>query len=246
MFRALGVAVQFLTCLPVRFNVQPDEKTVGYSLVFYPFVGLLVGALLVLSAWGLQNAPTLVATAILVVVWIICTGGLHLDGLADSADAWMGGLGDSEKTLAIMKDPACGASGVTALLATVLLKFAAVHSLFIAQQWMPLLCATVLARALIPLLFLTTPYVRNQGLGVVLANNFPRKLTVLSVLLTVLCVVTVLPADYLWLVLTALSCCLLLRHMMMQRIRGMTGDTVGATVEIAETGILLAAVLFVI
>lgn len=246
MFRAFAVAVQFLTCLPVRFHALPDEKTVGYSLVFYPFVGLLIGTLLILSAGLLQHAPAIVAAAIGVVVWVIFTGGLHLDGLADSADAWMGGLGDREKTLAIMKDPACGAAGVIALLAVVLLKFAALHSLLVAQQWMPLLCAAVLARTLIPLLFLTTPYVRSQGLGAVLANSHPRKLTVLSVCLTVLCIFAVMPAGYFWLVLTALLCGLLLRHMMMRRIHGMTGDTVGATVEIAETAILLVAVLFVI
>lgn len=63
--------------------------------------------------------------ALLLVFWVLATGALHLDGLADSADAWVGGLGDRERTLAIMKDPCCGPAAVVALVVVLLVKFAA-------------------------------------------------------------------------------------------------------------------------
>jgi len=176
----------------------------------------------------------------------VITGGLHLDGLADSADAWVGGMGSAKKTLVIMKDPACGAAGVTALLTIILLKFTALHSLFIAQEWTHPLFATVLARTLIPILFLTTPYVRPKGLGAVLAEHQPRKLSVLVVIITILCGLWIGGFGFFALLLVALLCFLILRQMMMQRIQGMTGDTAGAMVEIAETSILLTAVLLIL
>jgi adenosylcobinamide-GDP ribazoletransferase len=63
--------------------------------------------------------------ALLLTVWVLLSGGLHLDGLADSADAWLGGFGDRERTLTIMKDPRSGPIAVVVLVLVLLLKFCA-------------------------------------------------------------------------------------------------------------------------
>ncbi|SFL98013.1 adenosylcobinamide-GDP ribazoletransferase [Nitrosomonas communis] len=245
MIKPFLVALQFLTRLPVPLFSLPSEKTVGYSLLFYPLVGLMIGTLLIALGWLLRDAPPLVVAALLLTGWIALTGGLHLDGLADSADAWVGGMGDTEKTLAIMKDPNCGPAGVMALLLVLLLKFVTLHSLFIAQNWMVLLYATTLARTLIPLLFLTTPYVRRHGLGVPLVTFQPRELSIYVVTATPLVLLLITGLDYFWLILTTILTFLVLRFMMMQRIRGTTGDTAGALIEITETNVLLTAALLV-
>jgi adenosylcobinamide-GDP ribazoletransferase len=125
----------------------------------------------------------------------------------------------------------------------ILLKFVALHSLFIAQEWIALLCATILARTLIPLLFLTTPYVRSHGLGTSLATHQPRKLNMLVVAATPLLLLQITGIAYFWLLVTTILTFLVLRFMMMQRIHGMTGDTAGALIEMTETSVLLAAVL---
>lgn len=245
MIQSFLAALQFLTRLPVHLSSPPGEKTLGYSLPFYPLVGLMIGTLLIALGWLLRDAPPLVAAALLLTGWILLTGGLHLDGLADSADAWVGGMGDTEKTLAIMKDPNCGPVGVAAIMLVILLKFAALHSLFIAQEWIALLCATILARTLIPLLFLTTSYVRSHGLGASLATHQPRKLSMLVVAATPLLLLQITGIAYFWLPLAAILTFLVLRFMMMQRIHGMTGDTAGALIEMTETTVLLTAVLLV-
>ncbi|MFH4181104.1 adenosylcobinamide-GDP ribazoletransferase, partial [Acinetobacter baumannii] len=67
-------------------------------------------------------------------LWIWLTGGLHLDGLADTADAWVGGFGDKQRTLQIMKDPSCGPIGVLSLVIICLLKFALVFVLIDQHQ----------------------------------------------------------------------------------------------------------------
>ncbi|VAX03286.1 Cobalamin synthase, partial [hydrothermal vent metagenome] len=133
MMRSFFIALQFLTRIPVRLKDNPTEKQIALSQLYYPLVGLLIGALLILLAWVLQwvlqDVPTMLSTAIILTGWVLISGGLHLDGLADSADAWAGGLGDRDKTLAIMKDPACGPAGVVSIVLLLLLKFAALHAL---------------------------------------------------------------------------------------------------------------------
>ncbi|SFI28921.1 adenosylcobinamide-GDP ribazoletransferase [Nitrosomonas sp. Nm34] len=245
MIKPFLVAVQFLTRLPVLLSSSLSEKTVGYSLLFYPLVGLMIGALLSALGWLLRDAPPLVVAALLLSGWVVLTGGLHLDGIADSADAWVGGMGDTEKTLVIMKDPNCGPAGVMAILLVLQLKFVTLHSLFMAHNWIVLLYATILPRTLIPLLFLTTPYVRSHGLGTALATYQPRKLSIFVITVTPLLLLLMTGLDYFWLILMTILIFLVLRLMMMQRIRGTTGDTAGALIEITETSVLLTAVLLV-
>ena len=175
MIKPFLVALQFLTRLPVRIATQPSEKDLGYSLLFYPLIGLIIGLILIGLSWVLHHTPPLVTAALLVTAWILLTGGLHLDGLSDSADAWIGGMSDREKTLTIMKDPNCGPAGVVAIVLIMLLKFVTLYTLVSANEWIALLLAAILARTLLPLLFLTTPYVRSNGLGALLAAHQPRR-----------------------------------------------------------------------
>ena len=140
----LLVAIGFLTRIPVPAAVFDDAGARVRSLPWYPLVGLLLGGLLYLLAWAIHGWPPLLSAAVTLAAWVALTGALHLDGLADSADAWVGGIGDRVRTLAIMKDPNCGPMGVTAVVLTLLLKFAALAS---APAWPGLLLAPLLARA---------------------------------------------------------------------------------------------------
>ena len=184
MTRPFLIALQFLTRLPVQLNSAPSDNDMGRSLLYYPLIGLLIGLLLIALGWLLRDTPALVATALLITTWALLTGGLHLDGLADSADAWAGGLGQRDKTLAIMKDPCCGPAGVIIIVLVLLLKFTALYTLFVTDALMALLIAVILGRTLLPLLFLTTPYVRAQGLGTTLVNYQPRRLSITVITLT--------------------------------------------------------------
>ena len=243
LIRSFFIALQFLTRLPVRLATQPDEKELGYSLFFYPLVGLIIGVILVAVGWLLNGTPPFVMAALLITVWILLTGGLHLDGLADSADAWIGGIGDRERTLAIMKDPNCGPAGVVAIMLVILLKFAALYSLIITLDWISGLLVIILSRMLVPLLFLTTPYVRSNGLGSALAMHQPRQLNILMIISTIALIPLFTGTGYLELIITAITSFLIVRYAMLQRIGGMTGDTAGALIEVTETTMLLSAVV---
>lgn len=243
MIRPFFIALQFLTRLPVNLSSNPDETSTANSLLYYPLVGLIIGVLLASLAWVLRDAPTLLSAGLLLVVWVLITGGLHLDGLADSLDAWAGGLGDSERTLAIMKDPNCGPAGVVAIVLLLLLKFAALHTILQTGNLIILLLAPVLGRTILLLLFITTPYVRTNGLGTAIVSRLPRKLLMLVFVATLVAVFFVAGMSGLWLITIMLLVFILSRVLMMQRIGGMTGDVAGALVEVTEVSVLVSAVL---
>lgn len=235
--RALLAAIGFLTRLPVPSRAYDDARAKAGSLAWYPLVGLLIGGLLSGLAWLLRDTPSMLSAGMLVAAWVVLTGALHLDGLADSADAWVGGLGDREKTLAIMKDPRCGPAGVVALVLVLLLKFAALAS-FGSIPWAALLLAPWLARASLTVLFLTTPYVRSEGLGTALMDA-PRQACIAAILLSAAGSCLLFGWRGLLALAFAASVFGLWRQACLNRLGGFTGDTAGALAEIVELAILV-------
>ncbi len=238
--RGLLAAIGFLTRLPVPAGTFDDERAKSASLAWYPLVGLLLGSLLSVLAWLLRDTSSFLSAGLVTAAWVALTGALHLDGLADSTDAWIGGLGDREKTLTIMKDPRCGPAGVVALVLMLLLKFAALASLQ-NVSWLALLLAPMLARASVTALFITTPYVRSGGLGAALTNA-PRAACVVALAITAgLCLMGG------WHGLLALLAAGLVfgvwRRACQRRLGGFTGDTAGALVEMVEVAVLVVLAL---
>jgi len=238
--RAFLLAVQFLTRLPVPGADPMAAHDLGRAVLFYPLVGLLLGALLVALAILLVGAPPHLAAALLLVVWVLVTGALHLDGLADSADAWVGGHGDRQRTLAIMKDPYAGPAGVTLIVLVLLVKYAALHALLATADHAALLLAPLLGRTAIPLLFLTTTYVRPGGLGDAMARHLPHRGA--AVMVGAAGLLALMLSGFAVLSVAAVLL-LSLRALMRRRLGGATGDTLGASVELVEAAVLVTAAL---
>ncbi len=236
------IALQFLTRLPVNLPGMPTPEQIGRSLLWYPAVGLLLGLLLWCAHLLLGQAPEVLQAAIILALWVGLSGGLHLDGLADTADAWVGGFGDRERTLAIMKDPRSGPIAVVVLVLLLLLKFAALLTLLQAGQGFYLVLLPWLGRSLLPLLLVTTPYVRAGGLGQALADHLPRR-QLPWVLGGHVAAMLLLGWGALIALATALALFVWLRRALLQRLGGTTGDTAGALVELAECAALLALAL---
>lgn len=238
----LLIALQFLTRLPIRLPGMPEPQQLGRSLLCYPLVGLLLGGVLLAAAGLLSGVAAPLAAALLLALWVLASGGLHLDGLADTADAWVGGLGDRERTLAIMKDPCCGPVAVATLVVVLLLKFAALWTLLEAGAWAALLLAPLLARGGVLLLLLGTPYVREGGLGSALAAHVPQRAGWRVLLASVL---ASLLAGWAGLLAVAVAAVLfvLCRRALLRRIGGTTGDTAGALLELLEGAVLVALAL---
>lgn len=235
----LWIALQFLSSLPVSLPGMPAAREVGRSLLWYPLVGLLFGLLLWLASHFLQGTPAPLHAALLLTLWVLLSGGLHLDGLADSADAWLGGFGDRERTLLIMKDPRSGPIAVVTLVLVLLLKFCAIWVLVERGIGAQLLLAPLIGRAAMLGLFLSTPYVRQGGLGQALAEHLPRQAAG-WVLLGCMLFCLVLGG---WIVVVALAVFAWLRQLMCRRLGGTTGDTAGAMLELLELAVVLGLAL---
>ncbi len=109
-------AVRFLTIFPVQRWGFPTSEQMGESMVFFPFVGAILGLILVGIGWLLSPIfPAGVIAAVLVGLLIAMTGGLHWDGVADTFDGLGGAKGDKERMLTIMKDSRIGSLGVLSL-----------------------------------------------------------------------------------------------------------------------------------
>ena len=240
MIDGLLAALGLLTRVPVPARVFADPAARARSLAWYPVVGLLLGVALAVLAWCLQESPSLLGAALLLLAWVWLTGGLHLDGLADSADAWVGGLGDRERTLAIMKDPRSGPAGVSAVVLVLLLKFAALVSLE-TPPLIALVLAPLLARAALTAAFLATPYVRADGMGSGLAPTSRAACVVTLLLAAALAGLAGLHGVYA--LLAAAVVFWLWRRACRRRLGGITGDTCGALAELVEAAVLVALAL---
>jgi adenosylcobinamide-GDP ribazoletransferase len=238
------IALQLLTWFPVRLKVAPTGREVGRSLLWYPAVGLLLGLVLWSVAALAGRLATPLAAALVLSVWVWSTGALHLDGLADSADAWVGGRADRERTLAIMKDPNSGPVAVAAVICILLVKFGALSALHDVRgmpSWgdLHLMCGYIvpplLARAAVPLLFVHTPYVRAEGIAADLAQYQSRTGGRWVSALTVLLVAVICRRVGLAATGAAGAVYVVMRRAWMRRLGGMTGDCIGAMIEVIET-----------
>ena len=237
------IALQFLSSLPIRLPGMPEPQALGRSLLFYPLVGLLFGAILWALNGLLLGTPLLLHAALLLTVWVLLSGALHLDGLADSADAWLGGFGDRERTLTIMKDPRSGPIAVVTLVLVLLLKFAALLALIEQQQALALLIVPLIGRSALLGIFLTTPYVRPGGLGQALADHLPRSAGKQVLALSAMACVLIAGLSGVVAVVLATLGFVWLRQVMLRRLGGTTGDTAGAMLELLEVAVLVGLAL---
>jgi adenosylcobinamide-GDP ribazoletransferase len=242
-FKPFICAWQFLTAVPLtrEFHDPAPDELAG-SMLWYPFVGVLLGGLLagtdvVLTRW----LPREVVGALLLVLLVAVTRGLHQDGLADTIDGLAGGRTPADR-LSIMRDPRIGALGATGLFLSLLLRYAALVSLPEALRVPILLCMPAIGRWAMVIGAYRAKYARAHEGG--LAAPFLSHLSgkhVLGATVVVLCLsvgafgaVPALEALALGGALSRLatSCC-------RSVFGGVTGDTLGATNELIEVTFLL-------
>ncbi len=238
IIKPLLVALQFLTRIPVEFVKKPTDLEVAQSVLFYPVVGLFIGIILTVINANLYEVSDFLRASIVVIAWVVITGALHIDGLADSVDAWVGGLGDKEKTLAIMKDPNCGPMGVVSIVLLILVKFSVVASIP-PENYLLLIFVPVLARAVILLLFLSTPYAREEGIASEYFVLFLKKANIIVLIIVALLSLAIFQIQAMIVVSIVILLFAYLRWQMTKRIGGFTGDTAGALIEITEVVVLI-------
>jgi adenosylcobinamide-GDP ribazoletransferase len=230
-------ALAFLTRLPV-----PGASTrLEPAVIWLPVVGVVLGGILALADLGMRASPlgSLVESVILVVLLLLLTGALHADGLMDTCDAAFV-VASPERRLEIMRDPRTGTFGVVGVLCVVLLKVVSIETLPASVRAGSLILAPTLGRWSIVLLATVFPYGRPSGLGAPLKAAATPRALLLASLAPVLACVLLGPLGGALGVLAA-GMALLLGRWMMSLLPGLTGDSYGASCEVVETVVWLAA-----
>ena len=247
-WRALACAMQFLTRIPLATRTLFDNKDYANSLAWYPVIGLILGGLVWLSGVTLAGlSSTSLAAALVLAVWVLLTGALHLDGVADCADAWVGGFGDREKTFQILKDPRSGPIAVVVLVLVLLVKWAALEVLLGSEHWWIIWLIPLLARGAMPYIFWRLDYVSSSGLGSAFVEGLSRQRILISLLFVVVIAMLSLTAQLEILVLFVVVSLLIYlwwKRASYQKLGGFNGDCAGALVEFLELGLLLGLAIY--
>jgi adenosylcobinamide-GDP ribazoletransferase len=244
--RLFLIAIQFLTRLPVPANLQTSEETLGRATKFFPLVGVIVGAGAALIFWLLQFLLPHSAAALFAIIFTaFITNGFHEDGLADTFDGFGGGW-TKEQALEIMRDSRLGTYGALALVFLILGKYNFLSSIAQGAQgqvWRWLIVAHTASRWTVLPLCAWLPYARAEGQGKLVAKQIGKvDIFIGSVTLFVTVLLLSWQAALAAVLVTSLAT-LLSGFYYRARLSGITGDCLGATNQLTEVSLYLAAVI---
>ncbi|HXZ38797.1 MAG TPA: adenosylcobinamide-GDP ribazoletransferase [Thermodesulfobacteriota bacterium] len=235
------LAWQFLTLFPGgKKDAEATPEVLGRSMAYYPLVGLLIGSILWAAYWVVSHAfPRTLCDGLAILLLVIITGALHLDGLADTLDGMAAGK-SAEERLRIMRDHRVGTFGAVGLVLVLGIKFLALNSLPEEIIGKTLIAALALSRWSMVQLTYRAPYARPEGgLGKVFKENVTRREMALATAFSLTIAVFLLRfwGAVLWLAVgvSALGIQLLFQ----KKIGGITGDILGAANETHEVLVLV-------
>ncbi|MCF6254432.1 MAG: adenosylcobinamide-GDP ribazoletransferase [Thiomicrorhabdus sp.] len=242
MFKSFWLAIQFLSRFPSVQYASVSAQEMGRAISWFPIVGGLIGLLLVVVAQLYIWLPSQVVAGIVLGFWVWSTGGLHLDGLADTADGWLSSSGNPQKALAVMKDSLIGTGGGVALVLMLILKWTVLVVLIDYQAWLFLFLAPIVGRISSINLMPVTEYVSLNGMAQDMFLHLNRYVLWVWMLLLSVAIIWINP--YLFLGLTLVW--FWVRWIMISITGGMTGDTAGAMIEMMELAWLMGIVVVLI
>ncbi len=235
-------ALQFLTIIPLRLSRVPAKRDFATAIATFPLAGICIGLIVLLSRAVFSYVLSGTALSVVMVITLmVITGGLHLDGLADTADG-IGARADRERTLEIMRDSRIGTMGVLALISVILLKVYLFAYLPTHRMFAAIVCTMAVSRAcqLIPMYFF--PYARSSGK----ASSFIEALSKPAVF-AALCISAILAGSLLHyagiiaLLVTGITAYIISRAVS-NKLGGITGDVIGAVSEISEIVFLVTII----
>lgn len=239
----MRLALAFLTRLPLPLPPEIAAQPLAAAVRAFPLVGALVGAVgaLVYAVVDLLGMSSTIAALLAIGAMVVLTGGLHEDGLADSADGLAGTT--REKALAIMRDSHIGTFGVMALFFILSLRVVAVSYAGSAVDAACLLVAGAAgSRAVVPALMYWLPPARRDGLGWTAGHPDRRRVVDAGALGALIVVALLWPVWGLLAIGAATAAGTLVAWLARRRLGGQTGDVLGASQQVSETAILLSFV----
>jgi adenosylcobinamide-GDP ribazoletransferase len=243
LLRGLILQIQFFTSIPLPFTVAYDDKKFVRTIMLLPLVGLLIGSLLA-GTYSLVTRyyeEKFLAVIVVMIAEIVITGGLHLDGLADSCDGLFSHR-TREEILVIMKDSCNGSNALLGVISLLSLKAACLFSVNEAYTGACLFVMPVYSRMAVVWSAGVTRYARKGGgMGRALVTYTGLREIVMVTICTAAISWFWVSAMTLPFLLGVIAATLLFSFFVTRRIGGSTGDTLGASIEITEVVFLWIA-----
>jgi adenosylcobinamide-GDP ribazoletransferase len=236
------VALQFLTTIPLPGQREASPERLGHATTFFPVVGLIIG--LILAGVNLLLSlilPSAVVNALLIVVLVIITGAMHLDGFVDTCDG-IAGHKTVEDRWRVMRDSRAGAFGIVGAVLLLIVKYVSLNSVPPVFMMATLLFVPVVSRWAMVYAIFAYPYARPSGLGTAFKQNTRWSGFTIATIITLAVAVVLFPLFSLIGLLVTFGVWIvtaLLAVYLKYKFSGLTGDTYGAINEVAEVMVLL-------
>ena len=243
--KTLILAIQFLTRIPTPFEIDYTPDRLNSASRYYPIVGAIIGSVAALAFFLASLAlPTIVAVLIATAATALLTGAFHEDGLADTFDG-ISGAYDRARSLVIMTDSRIGTFGALALIIVISTKVAALSSLADTTTIITaLIAAHIISRTSIVIVQATSTYARETGIAG--PQDQPFK-PINAIIVAAIAIITIIalflvvsPTAALLATAGAIIGHILIRLYFQSKLKGHTGDTLGATQQITELAIYIA------
>ncbi|HEY6418586.1 MAG TPA: adenosylcobinamide-GDP ribazoletransferase [Candidatus Binataceae bacterium] len=236
----LRLAAGFLTIIPLVSARAATDETVAASFAWFPLVGFLLGATLCLEDVVLAPLFSQVLRSVLVLLTLtVVTGAVHLDALADSADA-LGAGRDRGRALEILRDSRIGSFGAVALFFALILKLLALSTLVGSRRYAALYLAPGFARWAMVAVQDGLAYLRDHGAGSTLLARAGRRNLVLATVTAIAAMLPVFSLQVFEAAATAAIVTIIMRAFYRRWLGGVTGDLIGACGELVEVAVLVA------
>lgn len=232
--------LQFMTRIPININLDIKREDFAEAVKYFPLVGLIIGGFDIIVYFLMSKVfPQTLSPIFMVLSHVVITGGLHMDGLGDTADGIFSGR-SRDRILEIMKDSRSGSFGVLAVVIALLFRFGALQSLQINSLYKAVILSPIIARTLVSMLMYKRTYAREkEGLGDLFIGKISTR-TFVTVLM-IGSISTLLIGGYKGTIsfVVVMLFVLWLRGYVEKKIEGLTGDVLGASIELSEIIVLL-------
>lgn len=237
------IALQFLTIFPVRPKSSPSAQDLSSSARYFPLVGLIIGAhLVIINDFCTHLFSPLLVNTIIIITLSLITGGLHLDGFVDTMDGILSGKKEKEEILKIMRDSRIGSMGMISLFFLLILKISLLGEIDCFKNSF-LFILPVFSRWSMVISFTLFPYARkDDGLGKLFTSATKTDL-ILSTIICLFLGILILKIRGIIIIIITLITTYASSSYLKKKIGGITGDTLGAINEINELVILVTFLL---
>jgi len=242
--KSMVAAIQFLTIFGSGRRGEVTSDYLSRSLFYFPFIGLLIGGCLAgLNFVFSKYLNHSVVNLSIIILLVIFTGGLHLDGFADTVDGFYAGK-NKEETLKIMEDSRIGTMGAIGLVILILLKFALLEGIPEAIKYKALFLMPLSSRWAMVVSGSLSKAAKTEGLGKFFCKPIRLREWLGATLFTLIVGFLILKTQSLPFILGIFVFTLILTRYINRKIGGMTGDTFGAINELTEVFSLLILSIF--